>query len=638
MRRYVAFLALSATLSACAPGAGPAAAPAPAAPAPGAAAPTPANAIVATIDLTALSNDRLLVDVNPPALEEDEVLFRLPRVVQGTYAISDFGKYAEDFHAYDSAGGELAAERMDDDTWRIGDARELDRVSYYVNDTFDVEHSLEDVPFSPSGTDIEPNVFVLNLHGFVGYFEGITEDPYELRITAPLGMSRRSALPEIAADTSQARGTVTDIYRGQRYFDVTDNPMMYGNLDIVTYRVDDMDVGLTVYSPGGAHSATALEGAMQNMMAAQRAYLGDLRTTDHYNVFLFLSADDSVSPMGYGALEHNTSTVAVLPEWLTDDQLSEEMVHTIAHEFFHTVSPLRVHSEDIQYFDYYSPTFSKHLWLYEGGAEYFANHFQVHEGLISRPDFYQLMAQKIENAAGYDDTMSFTVMSENVVDEPYADNYANVYEKGALIDMCIDIAMREQSGGERSLLSLMKELAAKYGPGRPFQDDALIDEIAQMTYPQIGEFLQTHVVGTVPIDYNDCLNPVGLRAVENDVSTTLFFLDQEIPFIDAHADDGKLFFRGIPLNSTLVAMGVQAGDVIETVNGVAYDLVNVADLIQASVFWAPTQPLDFVVLRDGEEVELTGRLGRPSVTRTTIEEIPDATAEQRALREAWLSR
>ena len=82
-------------------------------------------------------------------------------------------------------------------------------------------------------------------------------------------------------------------------------------------------------------------------------------------------------------------------------------------------------------------------------------------------------------------------------------NTYNVYHKGALIGMCIDILMREESNGNRGILSLMKELSAKYGKNKPFVDDNLIAEITAMTYPSVGEFLKTHVEGDVPINYNE---------------------------------------------------------------------------------------------------------------------------------------
>ena len=69
--------------------------------------------------------------------------------------------------------------------------------------------------------------------------------------------------------------------------------------------------------------------------------------------------------------------------------------------------------------------------MYEGVTEYFAQHFQVYEGLISEPEFYKRMARKILISKRLNDTMSFTEMSENITEAPYARNFYNVYMKGA---------------------------------------------------------------------------------------------------------------------------------------------------------------------------------------------------------------
>ena len=88
---------------------------------------------------------------------------------------------------------------------------------------------------------------------------------------------------------------------------------------------------------------------------------------------------------------------------------------------------------------------SQHLWMYEGVTEYFANLFQINQGLITEEEFYTRMSEKIEHANAMNDTMPFTTMSANVLTEPYKEQYLNVYEKGALIGMCLDIIIREKS-------------------------------------------------------------------------------------------------------------------------------------------------------------------------------------------------
>src|SRR5690606_18366994 len=133
--------------------------------------------------------------------------------------------------------------------------------------------------------------------------------------------------------------------------------------------------------------------------------------------------------------------------------------------------------------------------------------------------------EKIVRSLQLDDTMSFTLMSENVIEKPYSDQYLNVYQKGALIGMCIDIIMREESNGQRGILSLMKELSKKYGIDKPCEDDKLIHEITAMTYPSVGQFLKTHVEGTTPINYAEFFDKVGLEITEDDKVETSFVLN-----------------------------------------------------------------------------------------------------------------
>ena len=116
------------------------------------------NPIVTALDLTAVDNDRVPVTINPGRFTTETVTYRLPRVVQGTYSVSDFGKYVDDLKALDYDGNELEVTKVDDNTWTIADAKKLDKITYYVNDTFDIESHGGiggEQPFSPAGTNIE---------------------------------------------------------------------------------------------------------------------------------------------------------------------------------------------------------------------------------------------------------------------------------------------------------------------------------------------------------------------------------------------------------------------------------------------------------------------------------------------------
>ena len=145
------------------------------------------SSISASIDLTKVVDDKLSIIINPDRITTEVATYRLPRIVQGTYSISDFGRFIEAFKAFDYNGKELIVSKPDINTWVINDAKNLDKITYLVNDTFDIEKSNDDnVPLSPSGTNIETENYVLNLHGLIGFFDSLKNAQYELNIISPI--------------------------------------------------------------------------------------------------------------------------------------------------------------------------------------------------------------------------------------------------------------------------------------------------------------------------------------------------------------------------------------------------------------------------------------------------------------------
>ena len=392
------------------------------------------NQVNAIIDLNNVKDDKVSVTITLPKFTSNEIIFHIPKTVPGTYSADNYGKLIDDFKAFDANGKELVTTKTDENSWKISNSKSVTKITYWVNDTFDTEKGSgfgKDDIFSPAGTNIlEGKNFVVNNHGFVGYFEDkiqLTEMPYNLTILHPANLLGASSLP----DTDKS--DTVDTFKATRYFDLTDNPIMYAKSDFEKFTVDGMEILFSVYSPNGTHSAKELLPYLEKTMRAQKAFLGSINTNKRYTVLLYLSDMKKSDAKGFGALEHHTSTTVVFPEVMTTEALGEQLKDVVSHEFFHTVTPLGIHSKEIQYFDYTNPKMSKHLWMYEGVTEYFANLFQVNQGLIGADEFYQRMAGKITNASTLNDTMPFTEMSANVLVSPYKDQYLNVYEKGALI-------------------------------------------------------------------------------------------------------------------------------------------------------------------------------------------------------------
>ena len=597
---------------------------------------TNSDLVVANLDLVNVDDDKVIVSVDPGKFTTEETTFYIPKTVPGTYSTDNYGQFIEGVKAIDYKGNELSITKLDDNSWKISNATALDKVTYWVSDSYDIEG--EEGVFSPAGTNIKAGEnFMLNLHGFVGYFDGMSEKPYQLVIKHPKDLIAGTSLKKVAVATDEEQTYATDQFNVNRYFEVTDHPIMYSTPDTTSFQLQGMKVKLQVYSPNKAYSVEDIAPKMKEMMQAQKAFLGEIDNTDVYAVLLYLSDVNGKDAQGFGALEHHTSTTVVLPESMPLERLNETMKDVVSHEFFHIITPLSVHSNEVHYFDYNDPEMSQHLWMYEGVTEYFANLFQVKEGLIDHQAFYDRMSEKITSSKQFDDTMPFTVMSENILDEEYESSYYNVYQKGALIGMSLDIRLRELSNGEMGILDLMKKLSNKYGKDKPFEDEELIPAIVELTYPEIQNFFDTYITGTTPIPYGDFFAKVGVEETESEVQTGVFLKGQQ-PYIDGNPQTKELFFReGIAFNSFLNELGAEPKDVIKSVNGTEYNIENVYGLIMGSRGWKEGDQVTMIIERDGEEKTLEATYKTPTDKETKLQEMELSSDDQRVkLRKAWL--
>jgi len=593
------------------------------------------NAVKVTIDLNQVKNDKVMVTITPPTFTKNEVVFHFPKTVPGTYSTDNYGKLVDNLKAFDKNGNELVTSKTDDNSWNIPNAKSVAKITYWVNDTYDSESGKgfgkEDI-FSPAGTNIlEGENFVVNNHGFVGFFEdkiALTEIPYTLTILHPAKLYGASSL--IDTDKSDT----VDVFKASRYFDLTDNPIMYAKPDYETFTVDGMEIFFSVYSPTGVHTAKSLLPDLEKTMRAQKAFLGSINSNKRYTVILYLSDANKNDAKGFGALEHHTSTTVCFPDAMPTEALGEQIKDVVSHEFFHIVTPLSIHSKEIQYFDYTNPKMSEHLWMYEGVTEYFANIFQVNQGLIDADEFYQRMSGKISNASSLNDTMSFTEMSANVLVEPYKDQYLNVYEKGALIGMCIDIIIREKSNGDRGILDLMKKLSQEYGVSKPFNDNELFGKITQLTYPEVGEFLKTYVAGTTPIPYEVYFAKMGVTKQKVSVPGNPFLKDMSTPFITVNPNTKEiLVIPGSDLNDFMNNLGLKGGDVLVSINDKGYNLDNIYEMIMESQNWKTDDAINFKIKRDGVEKTIAGKV---KLSFMEVEGYKHTDTSKEKLNNAWL--
>ncbi len=132
-----------------------------------------------TVDLTKVVDDKVFIELKSPKISTPEVTFYLPKIIPGTYAIADYGRFVSDIKAFDKKGKSLTITKVDTNSWKISGAKSLSKISYWIEDSFDTQQEGPEV-FWPAGTNIEEGAnYVINSSGFFGYFDGMKTIPFE---------------------------------------------------------------------------------------------------------------------------------------------------------------------------------------------------------------------------------------------------------------------------------------------------------------------------------------------------------------------------------------------------------------------------------------------------------------------------
>lgn len=583
-----------------------------------------------TVDLTNAQDDKLAIELICPKITAQQTMFYLPKIVPGTYMNSNYGKYVHDLKAFDKAGKEIPVKKSTDNGWEIKNAKNIYKITYKVEDTWDSE--IKNQVYPMCGTNFEAGKnFVINTPGLFGYFEGMKKNAFELSFTKPLNFYAATGLKPVSTTTTR------DVFHCSNADELYDSPIMFSLPDTTSIRVGNADVLIAVYSPKKQATSNFIAANLEKLMMATKDYLGGKLPVDKY-AFIFYFNGEQKKMESSGAWEHSYSSFYSLDE-APQEQAIEMWVDVSSHEFFHIVTPLTISSREVREFNFNETHLSKHVWLYEGSTEYYAHHVQVWAGLKTPEQFLATLSQKINYSRSYfNDSLSFTELSTQSAGKWKA-QYGNVYMKGALISACLDLYLLKLSGGQYAFKNLKHDLGVKFGKDNFFEDAVLFDEIEKLTYPEIKQFLLTYVEGGKPIPYEEYFGLAGVQYIPKQV-TRVFSLGG----VSITPDGDKLVLGTKQMNEFGKKMGYQEGDELVSINGTAISAVNIQQFIQE---------LNTTV-KDGDKVEVAvkrknanGEMGTVvlsapamKIERTQLHILrfdKNVTANQVKLRNAWLN-
>jgi predicted metalloprotease with PDZ domain len=438
--------------------------------------------------------------------------------------------------------------------------------------------------------------------------------------------------------TIQTTGNV-DQFTTANYMDLVDAPIMYNVPDTITFIVGGAEILISVYAKNKAATAKELSVDIKKILTLQKDYLGGTLPVEKYAFIIYLYEGQSASG-GSGALEHSYSSLYSLPE-MSAERLSGFLVRVAAHEFFHIVTPLNIHSEEIGDFDFINPKMSKHLWMYEGVTEYFAGHVQVYGGMKTPEEYLSIIDEKLQGALRFKEDLAFTDLSLGCLNE-HEDQYGNVYEKGALIGLCLDILLREQSLGKLGLKDMMAKLSIEYGKNKSFEDSKLFEKIVELSDKEIGTFFKEYVETGGALPFKTVFEKVGIT-FEKDVTIKEFTLGGVS--LALNPENNHLYIADMSsLNEFGKKLGYKVNDEIIALNGVELTVENFEQ--QLTAYQQNTKVGNKVEVTVARKVKGKIKSKKLKAKSLTIERTKKfliafnekATEEQLKLRSAWLGQ
>ncbi|MBV6478735.1 MAG: hypothetical protein HGGPFJEG_01492 [Ignavibacteria bacterium] len=588
------------------------------------------------VDLNNAEGNTLSVDLITPVIHSSTIEYKFPAMVPGTYKVYNFGRFVSELKAFDKSGSELQTFSKDVNTWEISGADNLYRLTYKVRETFG--DTTRPYVFEPVGTCIKKDtVFVFNNHGFFGYFDGYLENDYRITFRKPEGFYGSTSLDAVYRNDSE------EVFHSGDYQFLVDDPIMFNVPDTLTINFDESEVLVSVFSPGKGIKASDMKDKLTTLLNAIRNYLGGKLPSDKYSFLYFFSNEKGSG--GFGALEHNLSSLYYMPDVPRQaaTYMVDQLQGTSAHEFYHIVTPLNLHSEEIGIFDFNNPKMSRHLWLYEGVTEYHADYIRLRENIISEDDYIKIIEDKLNGASKYNDTLAFTELSLGALDK-HEDQYLNVYQKGALIGLCLDILIRNESDGRQGIQDVINELTKKYGMNNPFKDENLFKDIEELTSPKVGEFIKKYLDGYEKIPYKEILGLVGIdvesmpySVVNTGGGLSMGFNQKTFRLVIEKIENSN--------NEFINSLGLKAGDELISVNGANINFMNVRSMFGSMKNQIKKgDDIEIVVARfdeKGNENQIALKT-KVKETKTAYEyklkEIADVNEKQKKIKNAWLGK
>lgn len=427
----------------------------------------------------------------------------LPAWIPGSYMIREFSRNIVQIQA--SCGGrKVAIRKLDKHTWQAApcDGPLVLTYEVYAWDLSVRAAHLDQTHGFFNGTSVFLQV------------AGREHDVHVVDIRKPAGDQYKGWRIATAMTELKAKRYGFGTYTAANYDELVDHPVEMGTFALGTFKAcgAQHDVVMTGIVPG-----LDMDRLCRDLKVICEAQIAFFEPKTHKApmqryVFMTMAVGD-----GYGGLEHRASTALVcsrndLPVIGQAEQTEGYRTYLglCSHEYFHTWNVKRIKPAVFAPYDLTQENYTSLLWLFEGFTSYYDDLFLVRTGLFDTPTYLKAVAKTINGVlrgtgrhkqsvaeSSWDAWTKYYRQDENA-----ANAIVSYYQKGALVAMAMDLTIREETRGKKSLDDVMRALWQAYGKhfygkggGKGVPDEGIDALFSEITGVNLKRFFSKYIYG-----------------------------------------------------------------------------------------------------------------------------------------------
>lgn len=487
----------------------------------------------------------LEVEMHVGSLTEKTEL-KMPVWTPGSYLIREYARHVQDFAAINAGGTALNWQKTNKNTWEI-DTKGVDElvVTYRV---YSNELTVRTNELNDEHGFWNNAALLMFVNGHLNISTTITVKPYGNWKVA-------TGLPKVDGKA--------DTFIAENYDVLYDSPFEVSDFQEFPFMVKGVPHRF-VFTGEGNYDGKKIAADTTKIIEEAYKIFGELP----YKNYTFI-----VNLRGGGGLEHLNSTALQFNRFgFKPKSRYLAFLGLVSHEYFHAFNVKRLRPLALGPFDYENENYTKLLWVAEGGTEYFSNLLMLRAGLISEKDFLSSAAAgigQLEDRPGRFETSLEDASFDAWIkyyrqDENSINNQISYYDKGALVSMMLDVAIRTSSAGAKSLDDVMRFLYEEYykKQGRGYTPEEFQKAAEQMAGVSLDNFFNQYVRGTAEIDYDSIFNGIGLTLTSKKTNAGNAYIGATLS-----ESDGKLTIRSIPSDTPAYDQGLNTGDQLIAIDG-----------------------------------------------------------------------